>query len=261
MRPSSHRLAVITAAAALAAVGGGAAFAASTSESNGEAPRPATETGQTVRSLQVVEEDTGGSDAVDEEANTHGPKGCGRGLAVVLGSAAEYLQIERAELRERLAEGASLAEIAEETPGKSTDGLKAALRDTLTAKLGALELTDEQRAAKLEAIDSRLDRLIARDGLRSDRKRGHGKRWGPKRGLAVVLGSAAEYLQIERAELRERLAEGASLAEIAEETPGKSTDGSRPRSATRSPPSLAHSSSPTNSGRPSSKRSTRASTA
>lgn len=99
---------------------------------------------------------------------------------MVLGSAAEFLQIEQAELRERLAEGASLTEIAEETPGKSTDGLKAALRDTLTAKLDALELTDEQRAAKLEAIYSRLDRLIARDGLRFDRKRGHGKRWGLK---------------------------------------------------------------------------------
>lgn len=99
---------------------------------------------------------------------------------MVLGSAAEFLQIEQAELRERLAEGASPAEIAEETPGKSTDGLKAALRDTLTAKLDALELIDEQQAAKLEAIDSRLDRLIARDGLRLDRKRGHGKRWGLK---------------------------------------------------------------------------------
>lgn len=54
----------------------------------------------------------------------------------LLDAAAEYLGLDRAELRERLRSGSSLADVAR-AEGKSVDGLKDALRESFAAKLDA----------------------------------------------------------------------------------------------------------------------------
>jgi lipoate-protein ligase A len=143
-----------------------------------------------------------------------------------LEAAAEYLGLTRAELRERLEEGQSLAEIAR-AEDKSVDGLERALLDDAEAQLDEAveegELTREQANEKLESVREKVDDFVERDfeafgppilGLHH-----HG---GPA--LVVNFEVAADYLGLTDAELRERLEERQSLAEIAR-AENKSVDG------------------------------------
>jgi hypothetical protein len=80
-----------------------------------------------------------------------------------LSGAADYLGLSEAELRERLLEGKSLAEIAE-AAGKSVDGLKQAILDATQAALdeavaGDL-LTQEQADAIYERLQGWIDDLV-----------------------------------------------------------------------------------------------------
>jgi uncharacterized protein YidB (DUF937 family) len=80
-----------------------------------------------------------------------------------LDAAADYLGLTEAELREKLNDGQTLAEIAE-AEGKSVDGLKQALVDAAKAKLDQLvrdgELTQEQADAMLERLKEHVDELV-----------------------------------------------------------------------------------------------------
>lgn len=116
-------------------------------------------------------------------------------LGVQLDAAAGFLGLTAAELRERLAEGDSLAEIAK-AEGKSVDGLVAALVAAATARLdeGVEQgrLTDDQRDQMLESLEERV-----REGVEAtpgERGRGlHRFRGGPGfRGMPHELPPAGE---------------------------------------------------------------------
>jgi uncharacterized coiled-coil protein SlyX len=150
----------------------------------------------------------------------------GRAIGTNLEAAAEYLGLARAELRERLEEGQSLAEIAR-AEDKSVDGLKQALLRDAEQRLNDAvedgELTRERANEMLERLRGRIDELVERGyeafgppilGLHH-----HG---GPV--FLMSFEAAAEYLDLTRAQLRERLEEGQSLADVAR-AENKSVDG------------------------------------
>jgi hypothetical protein len=80
------------------------------------------------------------------------------------GAAAEYLGLSQAQLEKRLMSGKSLADVAK-AEGKSTDGLKKAIRAALEAKLDKAvkndDLTAKQKTEMLKGFDARIDDMIA----------------------------------------------------------------------------------------------------
>jgi hypothetical protein len=80
-----------------------------------------------------------------------------------LGAAAEYLGLTEAELREQLADGKSLADVAE-AQGKTVDGLKDAIlkaaRTNLDEAVEAERLTQEQADAFYERLESVVDDIV-----------------------------------------------------------------------------------------------------
>jgi hypothetical protein len=112
----TRKVVVVVAAGALVAAGSGAALARSSSPEAAERPAPP-----------------------GKRWHHRGP------IVGILGEAAEYLGLERTELRERLRNGSSLADVAR-AEGKSVDGLKATLREAFIAEL-----------------DARLDTLVERE--------------------------------------------------------------------------------------------------
>lgn len=85
------------------------------------------------------------------------------GIAVKFPAAADYLGLTAAELREELAAGKSLADVAE-ARGKSVDGLKQAIvaeaREQLDQAVQNGKLTDDQAKKMLEDIESRIDEIV-----------------------------------------------------------------------------------------------------
>lgn len=90
-----------------------------------------------------------------------------------LEAAATYLGVERAELREALRSGKSLADVAREQ-GKSVDGLVTALTkaatDRLDAAVAAGRLTDAQRDEIASRLEERIRRFV--DGTFERGRRG-----------------------------------------------------------------------------------------
>ena len=86
-------------------------------------------------------------------------------LAMKFEAAAEYLGLTNAELRQRLEEGQSLAEIAR-AEDKSVDGLKQALLDDARTRLDEAvedgELTRERANEMLERLRERIDDFVER---------------------------------------------------------------------------------------------------
>ena len=97
----------------------------------------------------------------------HGPFGFHEHLLFgdKLSTAADYLGLSVAQLRTRLANGQSLADIAK-AQGKSVDGLKSAIRDEFKKKLDTAvsngTLTKDQASAILGRFEARLDDLVNR---------------------------------------------------------------------------------------------------
>jgi hypothetical protein len=86
-----------------------------------------------------------------------------------LDAAAEYLDLTVAELREQLAEGESLADVAK-AKGKSVDGLKQALlvdtKEKLDEAVAEGDLTRERADAMLEKLESRIDDVVDGTAMR-----------------------------------------------------------------------------------------------
>jgi len=120
-----------------------------------------------------------------DEFPLFGPPALGSGFAPPhpffhgLDAAATYLGLTEAELRARVNRGNTLAEIAK-AEGKSTEGLKAALRQEERAKLdaavsaGRLSKAEEQRV--LSDLERRIDELV--DAQLRERFREHHGRFG-----------------------------------------------------------------------------------
>jgi hypothetical protein len=99
----------------------------------------------------------------------------GHGPHAELAAAASYLGLTGAELRTRLQNGDTLAEVAK-AEGKSVDGLVAALvaaeKKELDAAVAAGRLTAAERTAMLANLESRIQAVVngeARFGFRHDR--------------------------------------------------------------------------------------------
>ena len=103
-------------------------------------------------------------------------------LRAGLGAAAKYLGLTRAQLRERLASGKSLAQVAKDR-GKSVDGLEKAIEDAVRARLDKAvskkRLTEAQERRILANLHDRIDDLVQRTPPRHLGFRGRGPRGGP----------------------------------------------------------------------------------
>lgn len=142
------------------------------------------------------------------------------------GAAADYLGLTDAQLRDELSDGDSLADVARQK-GKSVEGLKTAVRAAVKKDLDDAvadgDLTRERADDVYEKLSGEIDRLVDRGfELRKLLPRGFGL------GLGIAGGSqldaAAEYLGITEAQLRERLEDGDSLADVAKDK-GKPVEG------------------------------------
>ena len=105
----------------------------------------------------------------------------GRGSAAVV---LQYLGISPATLRSDRRSGKSLAEIASSTPGKSVEGLKAALlaaeRVRLARAVADGSLTSAQEQQRLALIASRIDKRVQQTGAPQ-----HAGRSGKGQGLGL----------------------------------------------------------------------------
>lgn len=147
-------------------------------------------------------------------------------FADLLRQSADYLGLTPAELKTKLP-GTSLAAIASATPGKSRDGLVAALstavRDAIAKALADGTITQEQADRATAAAPARIATFVDRTWpQRAPRP--------PK--LPSVLSfvgdasaAARDYLGLTQQELMQQLRAGKSLAAVASATPGKSRDG------------------------------------
>ena len=90
----------------------------------------------------------------------------GSGLRAGANAAESYLGLSAATLRSDLASGETLAQIASATPGKTADGLKAAVlasaKTRLDAAVASGAITSGQESARLARLSARIDVLLAR---------------------------------------------------------------------------------------------------
>ncbi|MFN8544802.1 MAG: hypothetical protein U0807_11465 [Candidatus Binatia bacterium] len=132
---------------------------------------------------------------------------------VARNAAATYLGLGLDELRDQLAQGQSLADLAQ-AQGKSVDGLKDAL-------VSALKSAGAPSDADLASLVKRM--VNARPGQDGPGPAPFGPPPGPPGGQAVEQ-AAADYLGTSTDDLRQQLQSGKSLADIAK-SEGKSVDG------------------------------------
>lgn len=101
------------------------------------------------------------------------------------GVAAQYLGISAATLRSELRSGKSLAQIASSTPGKSVEGLKAAIvsakKTRLEKAVSSGSITSQQEQERLGNLSSHIEALLQRTGVGGRNNGGSGfgtyRRW------------------------------------------------------------------------------------
>jgi ribosomal protein S20 len=168
--------------------------------------------------------------------------GPGLGGTELLDAAADYLGMGAADVGEALRDGKSLADLAKDK-GKSVDGLQEALRDAIRTEADRAvddgALTREQADRFVEKLSGAVDELVEQSGspgIEFGFPRpgfGLGPPGPPEKGILPgalpgtdLMETAADYLGIDGADLREALRDGKSLADLAEDK-GKSVDGLR----------------------------------
>lgn len=102
-------------------------------------------------------------------------------------AASAYLGISAATLRSELEAGKSLTQIASSTPGKSVEGLKAAIvaaeKARLAKALSSGVITSQREQKRLQDLSSRIEALVQRVGVRGPHGRsGLGPLSGRQRG-------------------------------------------------------------------------------
>jgi hypothetical protein len=122
----------------------------------------------------------------------------------LLSAAAAYLDIPATRVRNELQSGKTIAQIANDTPGKSEAGLIQALTVARKAKLA------KATANVSKQVSSEVNRPLLGAGVK---RAGRG------------AGAARRYLGLSSAQIRSDLLSGQTLAQIANDTPGKSETG------------------------------------
>jgi hypothetical protein len=108
----------------------------------------------------------------DGFAGPHGRRGHGHGHArhwhavrEAFDAAGDYLGLSRGELKRRLRDGDSLADVAE-AEGRSLDGLKQAIRASIAARVGDAadkgKLSEQRKQRLLARLDALVDDLVQR---------------------------------------------------------------------------------------------------
>jgi lambda repressor-like predicted transcriptional regulator len=169
------------------------------------------------------------------------PEGFGLGRLALpnpLDTAADYLEMDHADVRRALHDGKSLVDLAKDQ-GKSIDGLKEALRDAIRRDADeAVDdgvLTQEQADDFVEKLTGAVDELVERSGGLGFGLRGPGFGIGPlgppHKGILPgglpggdLMETAADYLGMDWVDIHKALRDGRSLADLANDK-GKSVDG------------------------------------
>jgi hypothetical protein len=148
-----------------------------------------------------------------------GPPGPGFGrpaIANEIAAAAKYLGLSEADLRTKLGDGQSLADVAK-AQSKDLAGLKTAILDAAKGDLDKAvadkKLTQSQADDIYNGLKSHIDDLVATDV----KLRHFGGPGGPdmRFGFGAGTGAAAKYLGLDESALRDKLRNGQSLADVA----------------------------------------------
>ena len=218
MRFRSRRTLVVAAAAAFSMllVAGGATALAETGSGSSSSDRPVLKAGIALFGSRAVAVPVGSFEAC-------GP-GPLRSDGDPLAAAAAYLGLSAEELRDSLEGGKSLADVAT-ARGKSIDGLKQAMLDAVKADLDKAvangDITADQEQTIMSKLAAGIDDFVNGNGGLSIKIEAKG---GPGAIFADAFETAAEYLGLSEAELKQELQSGKSLAEIAT-AQGKSVSG------------------------------------
>jgi hypothetical protein len=142
-----------------------------------------------------------------------------------LTAAAKYLGLSESDLRSKLGDGQSLADVAKaqnKDVGGLEDAIVAAEKAQLDKAVAAKKLTQSQADQALSSLKSRVDD-IANGQLRFGGRGGPGGPGGPGFGFhhgfgfgsGDALSAAAKYLGLSESDLRSKLGNGQSLADVA----------------------------------------------
>lgn len=149
-----------------------------------------------------------------------------RVLAKLMSWSVEYIGLPEEAIRAQLAAGKSLGQIADQQPGKSRDGLITYLVDNATKAIDAAvaegKITQEQADRAKASLREHVVKFV--DHVYEKRPgRDHGK--DVMKFLGDLMKAAVDHLGLERGEIVRQMAQGKSLGQIADATPGKSKDG------------------------------------
>jgi hypothetical protein len=154
-----------------------------------------------------------------------GPPGPGFGrpaIANEIAAAAKYLGLSEADLRTKLGDGQSLADIAK-AQSKDVAGLKTAILDAakrdLDKAVADKKLTQSQADDIYNGLKSHIDDLVA-----ANVKLRHFGGPDMRFGFGADTAAAAKYLGLDESALRDKLRSGKSLADVAK-AQNKSVDG------------------------------------
>jgi hypothetical protein len=137
-------------------------------------------------------------------------------IANEIAAAAKYLGLSEADLRTKLRDGQSLADVAK-AQSKDAAGLKTAILDAAKTDLDKAvadkKLTQSQADDIYDALKSHIDDIVDANG-----KLDFGGRGGPHMGFGfgADTAAAAKYLGLDESALRDKLRNGQSLADVAE---------------------------------------------
>jgi hypothetical protein len=145
-----------------------------------------------------------------------GPRFDRPAIANEIAAAAKYLGLSEADLRTKLRDGQSLADIAK-AQSRDLDGLKTAILDAAKADLDKAvadkKLTQTQADDLYNGLKSHIDDLVAANGKL--RFRGPGGPGIMRFGFGADTAAAAKYLGLDESALRDKLRNGQSLADVA----------------------------------------------